>query len=65
MITILVYVLVLCIVMGLLYYIINNLVPEPLRKIANVILVVIGGIFLIWILLQVAGGSSVNMPRLR
>jgi undecaprenyl pyrophosphate phosphatase UppP len=69
MVGLLVYVLIACIVLGLLYYIINNMVPEPLRKMATVVLVVIGGIFLIWILLQFAGGSPSfglhDSPRLR
>ena len=63
MVALLIYVLVACIVLGVLYYIINNLVPEPLRKMANVVLVVVGVIFLIWILLSlVGGGSSISLP---
>ena len=66
MVAILIYVLIACIVLGVLYYIINNLLPEPMRRIATVVLVVIAAIFLIWILSSfVGGGASVNMPKMR
>ena len=66
MVALLIWVLVACIVLGTLYYIINNLLPEPMRKIATVVLVVLAAIFLIWILLSFAPGSpSMNMPRMR
>lgn len=65
MIGLLLYVLIACIVIGTLYYIINNLLPEPMRKMATVILVVVGAIFLIWILMSLMGGPSVSLPRVR
>ena len=67
MVAILIYTLVACIVLGALYYIINNLLPEPMRKVATVVLVVIAAIFLIWILMSFvgSGGQSLNMPRVR
>ena len=56
MIGILIYVLILVIVFWVLWYIVNNLVPEPLRRPATVVLIVLGAIALIYILLQFAGG---------
>ena len=47
---VLIYVLIACLVLAGLWYIVNNLLPEPMRRFANVILVVLGIIFLIYIL---------------
>jgi uncharacterized membrane protein len=49
-IDLLIYVLIACLVIAGLWYVVNNLLPEPMRRFANVILVVLGIIFLIYIL---------------
>lgn len=51
MIQLLIYILVLCIILALLWYIINTLLPEPLRRFATVIVVVVAAIALIYLLL--------------
>lgn len=55
-VSVLIYALVICLVLWGLYYIITNFVPEPLRKPAVAVLVILGLIFLIYVLLQFAGG---------
>jgi ABC-type Fe3+-siderophore transport system permease subunit len=62
MLGLLIYISVACIVLWLLYYIIGALVPTPMQQPATVVLVVVGAIFLIWILLQfVGGGESIGL----
>jgi len=53
---ILIYVLVVALVFWGLYYIVTNFVPEPLKKPATAILVILGLIVLIYFLLQFTGG---------
>jgi hypothetical protein len=63
MIGILIYVLILAIVAFVLWYI-TGLLPPPVQQPARVVVVVICAIFLIYILLQFAGGIP-SHPRLR
>ena len=57
-VTILVYLLIVGIVLAVAYYIINSLFPEPMRKWAILLLVVLAAIFLIgYVLLPLAGGA--------
>lgn len=56
----LVYLLIIGIVLAVSYYIINSLFPEPMRKWAILVLVVLAAIFIIgYVLLPLAGGGSV------
>lgn len=63
MAALLIWLLVAGLVVFAVFYIINNLIPEPFRKIAIVIAVVIGIIILI-MFLQGLGGGSLAFPRL-
>lgn len=57
----LIWLLVAALVVFAVFYIINNLVPEPFRKIATVIAVVVGIIILIYFL-QGLPASSMKFP---
>lgn len=59
--TLLIYALIFVIVIGVFYYLAANVLPEPLRRYAIAIVVVIGAILLIWFLVGLAGGEG---PRL-
>ena len=55
-------------VIGILYavakYVIDNLIPEPPKRIANVVLVVIVAIVVVLLLLQLVGvDTGMDMPR--
>jgi hypothetical protein len=64
LIVLVVYIIVLGLILWLLQYVINALpMFEPFRQIANVILVVIGVIALIFILLSIVGDTGVRLPR--
>lgn len=59
MINILITVLVVCLVVGLIYYVVDALsVPEPLNKIAKVASIVIGCLIIILALLGLAGYNT-------
>lgn len=62
LVMLLVYLVVIGIVLALVYYVINSLFPEPFRKWATVIVVVIGGIALIWLLLSLVRGGGPSLP---
>jgi len=57
-IQLIVTVLVFFIVIALIWYLANTFLPEPLKKYAMAIIVVIGVIFLIYFLLEVVGGGG-------
>lgn len=59
--TLLIYLIIFCVVAWLAYYIVNNLAPEPFRRILNVVLVVVFVIVLCYFLLGLVGGA----PNLR
>jgi hypothetical protein len=60
----LIYIVVALIVFSLLYWLINTLAPEPMRKYAMVALVVIAVIYICYLLLGMAGGAqSFHIPR--
>jgi len=65
MIALLVYVVVLVIVAIFLWWLLQQFpLPEPLHKIATIVLVAVGVIVLIAILLDFAGtGASLHLPR--
>ena len=63
MISILVYILIVAIVAGLAYWIIDVIpVPEPINRIVKVLIVVVCVLALIWLLLGVAGNPP-TLPR--
>jgi hypothetical protein len=65
MIAILIYVVIAVMVLSFLYWVVQNFVPEPMRRFAMLVLAAIGLICLIYILLQFAGGGPISMPRVR
>jgi hypothetical protein len=65
MIMLLIYVVILVIVCIFLWWLLQQVpLPEPLMKIATIVLVAIGVILLITILLQFAGGGGIHLPAL-
>lgn len=56
-----IYLIVFLLIFWLFYYIINNLAPEPFRRILNVVLIVIFVIVLCYFQLSMVGGT----PNLR
>lgn len=64
MIHTLIYLLVVCIIIGLVWWLIDYLpVPEPLNKLIKVVTIVIGAIIIIYALLSIAGVGG--LPSLR
>jgi hypothetical protein len=65
MISLLINLLILCIVVGLLYWILLQIpLPDPFGRIARVVLIVIAVIALIYMLLGIAdGGVGVRLLR--
>ena len=64
MIEMLVYLVILVIVAIFLYWLLTQIpLPEPLHKIAIIVLVALGVIVLIWLLMNFAGMGSLRMPR--
>lgn len=61
LLTLLIYLIIFCVVLWLFYYVIQNLAPEPFRRILTVVLVVVGVIFLLYFLLGLVGQA----PNLR
>ena len=56
MVQLLITVLVVCLVVGLIWYVLDALpVPEPLNRIAKIVTVVIGVLIIIMLLLGLAG----------
>ena len=59
MISLLVTLLVVCLVIGLIWYVVDAIpVPDPLNRIAKIVSVVIGCLILILLLLDVAGYNT-------
>jgi hypothetical protein len=66
MVALLVYIVILVVVAIFLWWLLQQVpLPEPLAKIATIVLVAIGVIVLIAILLQFAGGGGLHMPALK
>ena len=55
----LIWLLIFCLVVFGVYYIINNVLPEPFRRIATVVAVIVLLIVLIYWLSGMAGGAPV------
>jgi hypothetical protein len=65
MIGTLVYLLVVCVIIGLVWWIVDYLpVPEPLNKLIKVVTIVIGAIIIIYALLSIAGVGG-GLPSLK
>jgi heme A synthase len=63
MVTMLVYLVVLVIICVFVWWLLTQVpLPEPLHKIATIVLVAIGVIVLIGILLQFGGGGKFAFP---
>lgn len=62
MISLLIWVVLLVIVFAFLYWVVANYVPEPMRKWAVLVLVLLGVIFLIYIVTSMVGGVPWSMP---
>ena len=59
MISILITLLVICLVVGLVWYVLDALpVPDPLNRIVKIVVVVIGCLIVIMLLLDVAGYNT-------
>lgn len=66
MIGLLIYLLVIFLLIGLIYWVIDAVpVPDPLGRIAKIVTVVIAAIVLIMLLLQLTGTGSVHLPSLK
>jgi len=66
MIQLLVYLVIIVIVCIFLWWLLTQVeIPEPLKKIATIVLVAIGVIVLIGVLLQFGGGGGLHIPSLR
>ena len=66
MISLLIYLVILVIVCIFLWWLLQQVpLPEPLQKIAIIVIVAIGVIILIGILLQFAGGGGLHVPKLQ
>ena len=64
MIQLLVYLVILVIVVIFLWWLMQQVpLPEPLQKIAIIVLVAIGVIVLVGLLLQFAGGAPFHLSR--
>lgn len=60
MINTLIYLLIICVVIGLIWWVVDYLpVPEPLNKLIKVVSIVIGVIVIIYALLGIAGMAPV------
>jgi len=65
MIGTLIYLLVVCVIIGLVWWIVDYLpVPEPLNKLIKVVTIVIGAIIIIYALLSIAGMGG-SLPKLQ
>ncbi len=64
MISLLVWFVIACAILGFLYYVIGALVPPPAQRVAYVFLALIALIVMIYLLMDVAGSSHMHHFRL-
>ena len=65
MIATLIYLLVVCVIIGLVWWIVDYLpVPEPLNKLIKIVTIVIGAIVIIYALMSIAGIGGGGLPKL-
>ncbi len=60
-IPLIIYVFIFVVVVGLIWYLVQTFCPEPLKKYALALIVVICVIFLIYFLLSIVGGGGLNL----
>ena len=64
MINALIYLLVVCIIIGLVIWVIDVIpVPEPMNRIIKILAIVIGVLVVVMVLLQLAGMDIGPLPR--
>jgi hypothetical protein len=64
MISTLIYLLVVCVIIGVVWWVVDFLpVPEPLNKLIKVVSIVIGAIIIIYALASIAGIGG-GLPKL-
>jgi nucleoside recognition membrane protein YjiH len=62
MIDVLIQLLIICIIIGVAWWILDYVpVPDPLNRIAKVVIIVIGLIIIIGLLLGIGGGNLGNL----
>jgi hypothetical protein len=60
----LIYLLVVCVVIGVVWWLCDFLpVPEPLNKLVKVVSIVIGIIYVVYVLLGLADGQGILLPK--
>jgi hypothetical protein len=63
MINLLLYIVIIAVVVGLAYWIIDAIpVPQPINKFAKILIIVVGVIALIYVLMGIAGNAP-SLPR--
>jgi hypothetical protein len=65
LLTLIIYLLICGILYGLLVYVVDNFIPEPPARMIKVAGVVVLCIVVIVLLLDLVGGGTVGLPRLR
>jgi hypothetical protein len=70
MLSAIIYVIVALIIAGVLWWAVNAIVavlpiPEPIRTVINVLLIVVLVFIVVYALLQLIGGAGVHVPVLR
>jgi hypothetical protein len=65
MIGILIWLLIVGVIIGLVYYVADALpIPQPMNKIIKVAAMVVGCIIVIMMLMQLAGVGGVSLPKI-
>jgi hypothetical protein len=65
MLSLLIYFVVIVILLAFAYWVVGQLLPEPVQKFAYIVLALIGVICVVWLLLGMAGGGGVHLPSIR
>lgn len=65
LITLIVYIIILGLLVWLVNYVIDNVpLPEPLGRVAKVLVIVVAVVVVILLLLQLVGGAGLNLPKI-
>lgn len=65
LVTIIIYIIILGLLYWLAMYVIDNVpMPDPIQRVARVLVVVVCVIVVILLLLQLVGGAGINLPKL-
>lgn len=65
MVSLLIYFVVIVILLAFAYWVVGQLLPEPILKFAHIVLALIGVIAVVWLLLGMVGNGPVHVPTLR